>query len=544
MINTSSLESLKARLDIVDIISSFLELKKAGSNFKAPCPFHDEATASFVVSPGKQICHCFGCGVTHDAIGFVQAYKQLSFAEAVEEIANDMNFSLEYDNNTDKKDYSKLMEHTNSYYQGQLTAGHRDYLHSRGVTDQSIKAFEIGYAPASEQQLEELSINHFTLSDAADVGIIATTDGRTYARLTKRISFPIRNHTKKLIGFGGRIVEGDRAKYINSPQTALFDKSRQLYGYHLAKEHIHKKGTFTITEGYLDVVMFHQAGIKTAVATMGTALTETHCITIAKAKAKALLCFDGDRAGRAAAFKAAKLLSAHNIAGAVVLFPEGKDPADMIAEGQVEKLFAIMKKTIALIKYVINYIAQEHNLNIPHEKQSALAEIITFLKTLPPLIQDEYKSYTAKILSINSAHITIEQTSQPTFSQPAAHINIAEMSIIKTAADSKENRKIVLEQISKEMFDFQQREFDMLKHNDPQLQGVLLRDELRVYSIAELETQLKIIQIAHFSKKLQNIVHTNIAFERKAFEIKKIKGDIFRLRKELKNLQDNINIAS
>ena len=208
MITPSSLEALKAKIDIVDVIGSYMELKKSGGNFKAPCPFHSEKSASFVVSPRKQIYHCFGCGAGGDAIKFVQEYKKLTFVEAAEEIANDLNLKLEHDNtNSGEKDYSRVMEHINNYYVESLDSATGEYLQTRGLTLESIKEFEIGFTTSSKEQIASFNEHHFNLQDAIECGILATDEsGKTYARLSNRISFPIRNHTGKLIGFGGRII--------------------------------------------------------------------------------------------------------------------------------------------------------------------------------------------------------------------------------------------------------------------------------------------------------------------------------------------------
>jgi len=539
MIKSTSLESLKAQIDIVDIISNSIELKKAGANFKANCPFHEEKSGSFVISPSKQICHCFGCGYGSDAIGFVQEYKKLTFIESVEYIANDMNFTLEYDSSVEKKDYSKLMEHMNNFYLKHISKDILEYLHERGISNESIKTFEIGFAPTSDLQLQTLPENFFSMSDAMECGVVAMDEkSKTYARLTKRISFPIRNHTGKLIGFGGRILQGDTrgAKYINSPQTKLFDKSRNLYGYNIAKEHIYKKGTFVVTEGYLDVVMFHQAGIQTAVATMGTALTELHCNIIKKARAKALICFDGDKAGLSAAFKASKLLCSHDIHGGVVVFPEGKDPADMVKDDNKEELYEIMGKSIPFIKYAISHIAQNYKLNIPQQKQEALQEVQQFLRTLSPLIQDEYKPYVAKVLNINQNHIITISTNEEFVQQPAQQsqlININEMNIIKTASENDTFFEIVLDFIDTPMFSYHQREFEMLKSKDATLGGLLLRDGLTIYTEDELTKQLKMILIAYHERQIQLIINSQDDYEKKSFEMKKIKGVIFGLKKHL-----------
>jgi len=531
-----NIDALKAQLDIVDIVSSCIELKKAGANLKANCPFHDEKSGSFVVSPAKQICHCFGCGVTFDSIGFIQEYKKLTFVEAVEDIANDMNFTLEYDATANKKDYSKLMEHTNGFYLKNMDADIHTYLLERGLTDESIKTFEIGYAPASNTQIAQLNKNLFSTQEAIECGILATDEsGKTYARLTNRISFPIRNHANKLIGFGGRILKGDRAKYINSPQTQLFDKSRQLYGYNLAKEHIYKKGTFTITEGYLDVVMFHQAGIQTAVATMGTALTELHCNIIKKAHAKALLCFDGDKAGVNAALKASKLLSAHGIFGGVVIFPEGKDPADMVKSGEKTALFDLMKKPMPLIDFALSTIAGSYNLNKPDEKENALREIESFLKTLSPVVADEYKDFTAQLLQININHIhTPKETQHHEHKTYHTTINLSEMNIIKTANESDALLDIVLDRVEASMFIYHAKEFEMLLHKDMELQGLLLRDDIKIYSAEELTQQVNIMQYKHYEQELKRLASSNESYEKVAFEMKKIKGLMFELKRGMK----------
>jgi len=531
MIRDSSLEALKSQIDIVDILGDYIELKKAGANFKACCPFHGEETASFVVSPSKQISHCFGCGYNSDAIKFIQDHKKLSFVEAVEDIANSMNFTLEYDKESNKKNYSGVIEHINSFYMSQLDKSTHEYLIDRGLTEESIKAFEIGLAPSSSMQVQSITKEMFALPDAVECGILASDEsGKTYARLTNRISFPIRNHTGKLIGFGGRVLSGERAKYLNSPQTPLFDKSRNLYGYNLAKSAIYDKGTFTIVEGYLDVVMFHQAGIKTAVATMGTALTEMHCNTIAKAKARALLCFDGDKAGVSAAFKASKLLSAHGLFGGVVLFPEGKDPADMIKEGKRDELFALMKKPMPLIEFAVSHIASLYDLSEPSKKQEALSEVMAFVKTLTPLIQDEYKSYVSKVLHINESHVVVARQSVPEQEMQLKGINISEMNIINTATSSEESLSFVLKELNETMFEYHSQEFLMLKENSNELLGLLLRDELSIYTLQELESQIRMMKVKWNEKEMKSILNSDMEFERKMFEIKKIKGVIYGLR--------------
>ena len=532
-------DELKERLDIVEVVGGYIELKKAGVNFKAPCPFHDEKSDSFVVSPKKQIAHCFGCGITHDAIGFVMAYKHLEFNEAVQEIANEINFTLTYDNsNTKSKDYSGVMESMAKFYtsnKAQYFDKYR-YLSKRGVTDESIERFEIGFAPSSKEQVEFLNAQMFNQADSVEVGITALNENKTlYARLTNRIVFPIRNQSNKLIGFGGRVLDGDeRAKYLNSPQTPLFDKSRNLYGYNLAKEHIFKKGTMTVTEGYLDVVMFHQAGIKTAVATMGTALTEQHAKLIVKSKLRVLLCFDGDRAGVNAAFKASVLLAQHGVDGGVVLFPEGKDPADMIKDDDIETLMGIMKKPLSIIKYAINYISTKHNLSIPVQKQSAIEEANAFLTTLAPVLQDEYKPYVAYKLQTVQEHIANRAVQNNTTHYQPVTISISELSIIKTARESDYFLNIVLDHIGIEMFESHAREFEMVLNDDSEVDGILLRDDIQVYDETQLVKQLNILVVFYYTKQIKLVmIDEKLSDEQKMWQVKDLRAKIMQLESKV-----------
>lgn len=537
MISQTSIEALKARIDIIDIVGSYVELKKAGSNYKAPCPFHDEKSASFVVSPQKQKYHCFGCGVDGNGIDFVMEYKKLTFAEAVEDIAADLNFTLQYDNNGEaKKDYKKLMEHMNRFYISQRHADIGVYLMERGVSMESIEEFEIGYTPSSSVQLSHLKAGAFNTAEAIECGICSVDNGRTYARNSDRISFPIRSYTGKLIGFGGRCIQcGERAKYINSPQTVLFDKSRVLYGYHLAKKSIHEKGTITITEGYLDVVMFHQAGIKTATATMGTALTEEHCRFIKKNNLRVLLCYDGDRAGIAAAFKAAKLLSAHSIYGGVVLFPEGKDPADMVRDGNTAELFDLLKSPTPLIKFAIRHIASSYDIEIPNQKHEALIEIETYMKTLPPLIQDEYKNFIANTLRINPVHVASAHYAPPVPDAKLPSINVCELNIIKTARENEGAFNYLVDMTDASFFPTHYVEYEMLLRGDEILDGLLLRDEITIYSHDEFTQQVKILLIDGYRRQLNNTQHSMMGFEEKRKCINELNDKINRLHNDVRS---------
>jgi len=243
MIDNASIEQLKNNMDIVDIISNYIEVKKAGANFKANCPFHGEKTPSFVISPAKQIYHCFGVG--GDSIKFVQEYEKLNYPEALEKIASMMNFSLAYTQGTsDNNEARRVLEQVQDWYAKNLdsTPVSLEYLRNRGITQQSIETFGIGYVGASTTLMNFLSSNMLTIPKAEEAGVVAQRDGGGfYARLTERITFPIYSTSGAIVGFGGRTITNHPAKYINSPQTKMFNKSRLLYGYAKAKESIYKK---------------------------------------------------------------------------------------------------------------------------------------------------------------------------------------------------------------------------------------------------------------------------------------------------------------
>jgi len=407
MIESTSIESLRNSIDIVDVIGSYIELKKTGANFKANCPFHGEKTPSFVVSPSKQIYHCFGCGAGGDSIKFVMEIEKLSYPEAVEKLASMHNFTLQYTQGASEYDGAKrILEAIKQWYVKNLDYNEaaRQYLRSRGVSGSSIEAFEIGYAGSSQSVISFLQNQHLPLPQAQEAGIIARGEkNELYARLVERIIFPIHSPNGSIAGFGGRTMGSHPAKYINSPQTKLFNKSRLLYGYHKAKERIYANKRVIVCEGYLDVIMLHQAGFGEAVATLGTALTAEHLPLLRRGEPRIILAYDGDKAGVAAALKAAQMLSVAGFDGGVVLFPGGQDPADMIAQDKSEEVSRLLRTAAPLIPFVIETIASSHTLANPREKEVAFGAIKHYLASLSPIMQDAYTQTAATHLGISAS---------------------------------------------------------------------------------------------------------------------------------------------
>lgn len=539
MITQDSIEALKARLDIVDVIGNYIELRKNGANFKARCPFHDEKSPSFNVNPQKQIYHCFGCGAGGDAIKFVMEYEKLSYPEALEKLAQSLNFTLHYDDKGVKKERSKLMDRLSDFYSSCLEKNTqaKAYLSERGVFESSIEHFGIGYAPTSQQTLGFLKSQMFRMDEAVDLGVVGKGENGLYARFIERITFPIHSPSGTLVGFGGRTISGHAAKYVNSPQSEIFNKSRLLYAYHLARESIHRKKEIIVTEGYLDVVMLHQAGFTQAVATLGTALTAEHLPLLQKGEPRVIMAYDGDEAGQNAALKAARLLSAKKIDGGVVLFEGGLDPADMVKSGQIEALNTLFRQPQGFVPFVLTRILGAYKLQEPLQKEQALHECIGYLKTLSALMQEEYRSYLASKLGISPALIKLSGTPAAAPSQHFLGVrDIGELGLIKTMLEYPRFVDQILDFIDVSMLTHHGAEFALAlqgRLDDPRLMALRIDPQIRAFeSDAELKAEMRTFLRTFYLRRLKTVTSENtLKFEKKAFLIRTYRDKISRLER-------------
>ena len=543
MISQDSIEGLKSRLDIVDIIGNYVELKKAGSNYKACCPFHDEKTPSFNVNPQKQIYHCFGCGAGGDAIKFVMEHDKLSYPEAIEKLAAQYNYTLHYTTNSQQQQRSQLLDKLNDYYQGLLDQrpDAQAYLKERGIFESSIEHFGIGYAPASQQTLTFLKSNLFTMQEAIELGVAGSEGGRSFARFIERITFPIHAPNGTIVGFGGRTISGHVAKYVNSPQTRLFNKSRLLYAYHLAKDAIYKRREMIVTEGYLDVVMLHQAGFTNAVATLGTALTTEHLPLLRKGEPRIVMAYDGDQAGRNAALKAARMLSAAGFDGGVVLFEGGLDPADMVKSGQTETLGAMFRAPRPFIEFVLEEIIASYDLRDPRAKEQAMQECTGYLKTLSPLMQEEYKRFIGvKISGVSASMIRVgNQGAAPQGNTPLrrdTHRDIWELSLIKTVIEHPDMSGQILDFIDPSMLQYHAREFEALlqgKIDDPRVMAIAVDDSIRAFGGEnDLKAELAFFLRKHYERERQRVLRDpSIDPAKKPFLNRQLMGKIEQLKR-------------
>lgn len=540
MITPDSIEALKARLDIVDVVGSYIELKRAGSSFKAPCPFHDEKSPSFTVNPSRQKYHCFGCGAGGDSINFVMEYEKLSYPEAIEKLAASVNFTLHYTDNAQQKKRSTLLETLNDWYQKLLEQNKtaQEYLHERGIYASSIERFGIGYAPTSPETLRFLDQRRLPISEALEQGAIGKgDDGRLFARFIERITFPIHSTSGAIVGFGGRTITGHQAKYVNSSQSAIFNKSRLLYAYHLARDTIYRRREIIVTEGYLDVVMLHQAGFTHAVATLGTALTNEHLPLLRKGEPKIFVAYDGDKAGRTAAFKAAKLLSTSGFDGGVILFEGGLDPADMIKSGQIEQLNTLLHHPIPFIEFVISETINGYDLQDPKAKESALHESLGYIKTLSPLLQEEYRPFTASKLGISPSLIRLGNA-QNTQHKPIqfSHHDIWELSFIKTLIERPHITDSLLDFIDGSLLQYHGSEFEAALRgevNDPRLSALMMDDRIRIFDGDEgLKQELITFLTAHYNRELKKLTTQNtVSFDQKSYLIRQFRDKIERLKR-------------
>ncbi len=375
MIPQSFVQELLSRVDIVDVIERYVPLKKSGANYFACCPFHGEKSASFSVSPSKQFYHCFGCGVHGSAVGFLMEYSGLGFVDAVKELAGQVGLQVPDDGraaNSTQDDASERLYEAMAvaarFYCDQLKPARQaiDYLKRRGLSGQVAARFGLGYAPDDWQALEKV-FPDYQAKTLADAGLVIDNDqGRRYDRFRNRIIFPIHDRRGRIIAFGGRVLDKGEPKYLNSPETPLFEKGRELYGLFLAQKAIRDAGFAVVVEGYMDVVALAQFGIENAVATLGTATTPQHVHTLLRQTDRIVFCFDGDAAGRRAAWRALEnaLESLRDDATLAFLFlPAEHDPDSFVRAEGAEAFRKAALAATPLARFLIQELSGRHALD-------------------------------------------------------------------------------------------------------------------------------------------------------------------------------------
>ena len=374
------INDLLARTDIVDLIDARVKLKKQGKNYHACCPFHNEKTPSFTVSGEKQFYYCFGCGAKGNAIDFLMNHDRLEFVESVEELATQHGLEVPYETGSgpspierhQRQSLYQLLEKLDRFYQQSLRSPEAEsaqrYLGSRGLSQQVIDHFAIGYAPAGwDNVLKRFGQQQEDRESLMEAGMLVTNDkGRSYDRFRDRVMFPIRDKRGRVIGFGGRVLGNDTPKYLNSPETPIFHKGRQLYGLYEAQKNHPQPARLLVVEGYMDVVALAQFGIDYAVASLGTSTTAEHIQLLFRSTDTVICCYDGDRAGREAAWRALETALPYMNDGRQLRFmflPDGEDPDTLVRKEGKEAFEARMEQAMPLSVFLFDSLMPQVDLS-------------------------------------------------------------------------------------------------------------------------------------------------------------------------------------
>lgn len=374
------IDDLLARVDIVDVIDARLPLRKAGREYSACCPFHNEKTPSFTVSRDKQFYHCFGCGAHGSAIGFLMEFDHLNFVEAVEELARDQNLEVprEGGDSRGRRDAGldplyELLAQAAAWYGRQLRqhagAGEAvDYLKARGLSGETAAAFGLGYAPPGwDNLLKALGKDDASRRHLKTLGLVTDKGhGEGYDKFRHRIMFPIRDLRGRVIGFGGRAIGDDKPKYMNSPESAVFHKGQELYGLYEARQRSRRLDSLLVVEGYMDAIALAQAGINNVVATLGTATTTDHLVKLFRYVKELVFCFDGDRAGRQAAWRALENALPQMQAGREIRFmflPDGEDPDSIVKKEGADRFRDRLETSIPFSEFLFEIMLKKADIS-------------------------------------------------------------------------------------------------------------------------------------------------------------------------------------
>tara|TARA_B100000900_G_scaffold336794_1_gene298614 strand:+ start:3498 stop:5183 length:1686 start_codon:yes stop_codon:yes gene_type:complete len=428
-IDRAFIDQVLSSTNIVDLIKEKVNLTKNGSNYKGLCPFHNEKTPSFNVSATKQFYHCFGCGASGDAIKFLMEHDHLTFIEALSKLSQYAN--IEFPENTKKNDDSYnlfiINKKASKFFRESLLSNTKalDYLSDRNINKEMIEEFNIGLSNNSWDDLSKLFAKSNETKNGLEAGLLIDSNNKIYDRFRNRIMFPIRNTSGNYIGFGGRIYNSDEsAKYINSPETKLFHKSYELYGFYESKKFINKENQALVVEGYTDVIGLHNAGIKNCIATLGTAFTKYHFKKIIRYTKNIVFCFDGDTAGKSAAWKAINNCLSElkdDIQLYFIFLPEGKDP-DSYVQNEKDSFLSLIANAMPLSKYLIDSLKFKINLDTVEGRTSFSLKAKEILNQMPKItytdiLKKEFEKISGNTIRLNNQENTIKNKPKNSISE-------------------------------------------------------------------------------------------------------------------------------
>ncbi|MGI6257364.1 MAG: DNA primase [Anaerovoracaceae bacterium] len=410
----NQVEEIKSRCDIVDTIGQVVTLKRAGSNFKGLCPFHNEKTPSFVVSDTKQIFTCFGCGASGDVIEFVKRYYHLEFPEALERLADQCGITLEsYGGGSGKREelYEINREAARFFYRAMRRGANEglDYMTARGMDEDVLKKFGVGYAdPQWDSLFHHLEEKGYSPEKMLELGLISSSKGKYFDRFRNRVIFPIQNTGGKVIGFGARALGDDHPKYLNSQESSVFQKKNNLYGLNLTRTEMGKEDCAILVEGYMDVLSLYQGGVRNVSASLGTALTENQAKILKRYTRNIVLAYDGDSAGRAAAWRGMDVLHGQGSRVRVLHLPQGKDPDDFIKAKGKDAFIRLTLEAPGYADYKLGILKEQTDMSSTEGRLAFLKSAVDVLRALSPVEADMYIQKLARENNISQGAIRAE----------------------------------------------------------------------------------------------------------------------------------------
>ncbi len=479
------IDDLRRQTDIVRVIQDYVALKKKGANWMACCPFHQEKTPSFSVNPAKDIFYCFGCSKGGSVFNFVMEIERVTFPEAIRIVAEKANVALpvmEEDKRfealrRDADDIIQLNTWALEWWEQQLAQGGgetqagREYLDQRGLTEETRKAFRLGFAPDSWDGLTaQLKKRGASAAQIERSGLVVVKDGgKVYDRFRGRVIFPVMDTQGRPVAFGGRVLSAEQEpKYLNSPETAAYTKGRHLYGLHLTRDEIRRKGFAILVEGYLDLIVPYQAGVRNMVASLGTALTPEQVKLVGRFARKVVVNYDGDRAGVKAAQRAIETLLAADVETKVLVLPDGADPDEFITTQGVEAYHERRGKAQPFMQFVLDQATRERNLHNPPEKGEAVKEVLPFVRAVHDRIQRrEYFDQALDALRVEDTglrralwqevnasgpHAPAPDVQQRVAKAASVPPTVAEQQLLELLAHDAELRGMILPELATEVY--------------------------------------------------------------------------------------------
>src|SRR5210317_2487535 len=542
MIPESFIQEVLNRIDVVDIVDQRVKLKKAGANYVACCPFHQEKSPSFTVSPSKQFYHCFGCGAHGSAISFLMEYEGLTFIESIQSIASQLGLFVPNEQTTSKSEKSdylileQALMQANQFYKKNLRASKEaiQYLKNRGLSGEIAKQFQIGFANQEWQGLQQVFKNYDD-PILQSAGLVQKNEaGKLYDRFRNRIMFPIFNAKDNIIGFGGRVIHADDTpKYYNSPETPLFKKSYELYGLSQSKKGIRDEQNILIVEGYMDVISLHQHGIQNAVATLGTATTIYHLKKLIRYSKKITFCFDGDNAGKEAAWKALNTavdILEDDYEFYFLFLPEGEDPDTFIKTHSIQDFKKYIDHATPLTEFIVKKLTEKNDLTSQENK-------IKFINNFEPIYKkinsNKYKIFLIKRIA-DLIHFSQREIEKMMSIEPAENYSSSEQikySPSKRNSLTAKRKYILILTMKPELFKSEDEIF---------FQNNLVEDELfkQIKNSME-ENNSNIKNTASLFHSLQNKIDENILDELQR-QMMDYSANI-DLLEEFKGIQNSLN---